>query len=164
MIKRNTAVLLVLLLLAAASPVRAQFFGVVYDPTNYANAVLRYGQLQQQYAQLVLTYQQIRTQYLLISRKALRLARDEQVLSPDLLVREHELRILLLKLAVAQHGVRVIGGVVDDAEELRADGRRGGEEKEDKKDSCVSFDHGRPPGMRSTSVSRYSGSSRSLER
>lgn len=61
------------LLLALAVPVSAQLFGVVYDPTNYANAVLRYGQLQQQLAQLITTYQQIRTQYLLLKQQAQKL-------------------------------------------------------------------------------------------
>ena len=52
-------------------PVSAQLFGgIVFDPTNYANAVLRYGQLQQQLAQLVTTYQQIRTQYLLLLQQS----------------------------------------------------------------------------------------------
>src|ERR1700674_727347 len=46
----------------------AQF--AVFDPVNYANALLRYGQLEQQYAQLVTTYQQIRTQYLLLRQQA----------------------------------------------------------------------------------------------
>src|SRR5438105_15304402 len=42
----------------------AQFgFGIVYDPTNYANAVLRYTQLVQQLAQLRQTYAQIVQQY-----------------------------------------------------------------------------------------------------
>ena len=42
----------------------AQFgFGIVYDPTNYANAVLRYGQLVQQLNQLRQTYTQIVQQY-----------------------------------------------------------------------------------------------------
>jgi hypothetical protein len=54
----------------AATHVSAQLFGIVYDPTNYANAVLRYQQLQQQYVQLVTTYQQIRTQYLLLRQQA----------------------------------------------------------------------------------------------
>ena len=48
-----------LILAAAVTPVRAQLFGVVYDPTNYGNAVLRYAQLQQQYTQLVQTYQHL---------------------------------------------------------------------------------------------------------
>ena len=56
--------------IAIAVPVSAQFFGVVFDPTNYANALLRYAELQQQLAQLVTTYQQIRTQYLLLLRQA----------------------------------------------------------------------------------------------
>lgn len=63
-------VILAVLLTALVVPVSAQIFGVVYDPTNYANAVLRYQQLQQQYAQLVSTYQQIRTQYLLLRQQA----------------------------------------------------------------------------------------------
>ena len=55
----------------AIVPVSAQLFGgIVYDPTNYANAVLRYGQLQQQLAQLITTYQQIRTQYLLLLQQS----------------------------------------------------------------------------------------------
>ena len=33
------------------APLSAQFFSVVYDPTNYANAVLRYQELQQQLEQ-----------------------------------------------------------------------------------------------------------------
>jgi hypothetical protein len=40
-----------------------QFGGLVYDPTNYANAVLRYNQLVQQLAQLRQTYQQLLNQY-----------------------------------------------------------------------------------------------------
>jgi hypothetical protein len=60
-------VLALAILGVAIVPVSAQIFGgIVYDPTNYANAVLRYGQLQQQLAQLITTYQQIRTQYLLL--------------------------------------------------------------------------------------------------
>jgi hypothetical protein len=57
-----------------AAPLSAQLFGgIVYDPTNYANALARYAQLQQQYAQLVTTYQQIRTQYLLLRQQAQKL-------------------------------------------------------------------------------------------
>ena len=37
--------------------------GIVYDPTNYHNAVLRYVQLQQHLAQLQKTYTQIVTAY-----------------------------------------------------------------------------------------------------
>src|SRR5579864_6215800 len=49
----------------------AQFgFGIVYDPTNYANAVLRYSQLVQQLAQLRQTYAQILNQYNLALRMA----------------------------------------------------------------------------------------------
>ena len=42
---------------------RAQFGGVVYDPTNYHNALLRYYQLQQHLTQLQRTYAQIVNQY-----------------------------------------------------------------------------------------------------
>ena len=61
----------------AAAPVSAQLFGgIVYDPTNYANAVLRYQQLQQQLSQLITTYQQIRTQYQLLLKQSQRLPFD----------------------------------------------------------------------------------------
>lgn len=63
-------VLVLALALGITVPVSAQLFGVVYDPTNYANAVLRYGQLQQQLAQLITTYQQIRTQYQLLLQQS----------------------------------------------------------------------------------------------
>jgi hypothetical protein len=46
----------------------AQF--AVFDPVNYANALLRYAQLQQQYVQLVITFEQIRTQYQLLKHQA----------------------------------------------------------------------------------------------
>ncbi len=52
----------------------AQFGGIVYDPTNYANAVLRYNQLVQQFAQLRQTYAQIVQQYNL----ALQMSRNLQ--------------------------------------------------------------------------------------
>lgn len=63
-------VLVLVLALGMAVPVSAQLGGVVFDPVNYANALLRYAQLQQQYTQLVTTYQQIRTQYLLVLQQA----------------------------------------------------------------------------------------------
>jgi len=54
--------------LAVATTVSAQF--VTFDPTNYANALLRYAELEKQYAQLVFTYEQIRTEYELLVRQA----------------------------------------------------------------------------------------------
>jgi len=66
----------VLIVLLAASlcvgTASAQFGGVVYDPTNYHNAILRYQQLQQHLAQLQKTYSQIVTAYNL----ALRMSRN----------------------------------------------------------------------------------------
>jgi len=60
--KRIFAILLVIGLCVGTAS--AQFgFGIVYDPTNYANAVLRYSQLVQQLAQLRQTYAQIVQQY-----------------------------------------------------------------------------------------------------
>jgi len=59
--KLIVVVLIAVLLLPVAS--EAQFGGIVYDPTNYANAVLRYNQLVQQLAQLRQTYQQVLNQY-----------------------------------------------------------------------------------------------------
>ena len=53
----------------------AQFgFGIVYDPTNYANALLRYYQLEQQLVQLKNSYTQLVTQYNL----ALQMSRNIQ--------------------------------------------------------------------------------------
>jgi hypothetical protein len=69
--------LLALVLLTAVVPVSAQLFSpIVFDPTNYGNALARYAQLQQEYSQLVLTYQQIRTQYDLLAYQAQRLPGD----------------------------------------------------------------------------------------
>ena len=67
---RNTAlgVLLVTLLAGTAS---AQF--VVFDPTNYANALLRYTELQAQLTQLINTYFTLRAQYALLFKQATRL-------------------------------------------------------------------------------------------
>ena len=53
----------VALILPGASRAQFGFGGIVYDPTNYANAVLRYNQLVQQLAQLRQTYQQVLNQY-----------------------------------------------------------------------------------------------------
>jgi len=67
--RRILAVLLVIGLCVGTAS--AQFgFGIVYDPTNYANAVLRYGQLMQQLAQLRQTYAQIVQQYSLAVQMA----------------------------------------------------------------------------------------------
>jgi hypothetical protein len=56
--------LLVLLMTAlCVGTASAQFGGVVYDPTNYHNALLRYYQLQQHLSQLQKTYTQIVTAY-----------------------------------------------------------------------------------------------------
>ena len=66
--KRILAVFLILGLCVGTAT--AQFGGIVYDPTNYKNAVLRYIQLQQQLAQLRQTYTQITAQYNLAVRMA----------------------------------------------------------------------------------------------
>ena len=66
--KRVLAALLVLTVCVGTAS--AQFGGIVYDPTNYANAVLRYNQLVQQLAQLRQTYSQIVQQYNLAVRMA----------------------------------------------------------------------------------------------
>jgi hypothetical protein len=62
-----------------AAPVAAQLFGVVFDPTNFENALLRYAELEKQLAQMVQTYQQIRTQYELLKYQAQRIAVDMNV-------------------------------------------------------------------------------------
>src|SRR5882724_1851649 len=61
--KRVLTVLLVLALSVGTASAQFGFGGIVYDPTNYANAVLRYSQLVQQLAQLRQTYQQVLNQY-----------------------------------------------------------------------------------------------------
>ena len=66
---RKSAVIVVvaaLLLVPAIS--EAQFGGIVYDPTNYSNALLRYAQLQQHLVQLIKTYQQVWNHYQLALR------------------------------------------------------------------------------------------------
>jgi len=62
--QRKVAIVLIAALLILPVTLQAQFgSGIVYDPTNYHNAVLRYVQLQQQLAQLRLTYQQVVNHY-----------------------------------------------------------------------------------------------------
>jgi hypothetical protein len=74
---RHRRVALVLAcLLGVAIPVSAQFFGVVFDPTNYANALLRYAEMERQLVQLVQTYEQVRTQYELLKYQAQRIPVD----------------------------------------------------------------------------------------
>ena len=51
--QKALAVMLVLGLSAGTASAQFGFGGVVYDPTNYHNALLRYFQLQQQLIQLV---------------------------------------------------------------------------------------------------------------
>src|SRR6185437_13420511 len=63
-LKNIFATALLLAVMATPRFAHAQFgFGIVYDPTNYANAVLRYTQLVQQLNQLRSTYAQILNQY-----------------------------------------------------------------------------------------------------
>jgi hypothetical protein len=71
--RKISAVLLVLILCVGTAS--AQFgFGIVYDPTNYANALLRYAELGQQLVQLKNSYAQLVTQYNL----ALQMSRNLQ--------------------------------------------------------------------------------------
>ena len=59
-LKRKVLVILVVLALAAATAsAQFGFGGIVYDPTNYHNALLRYFQLQQQLIQLRNSYAQL---------------------------------------------------------------------------------------------------------
>jgi len=66
--RRIFTVLLVLALCVGTASAQFGFGGIVYDPTNYANAVLRYNQLVQQLAQLRRTCTQILNQYNLALR------------------------------------------------------------------------------------------------
>jgi hypothetical protein len=72
--RKSAAMLVVAALLLVPAVSEAQFGGIVYDPSNYANAVLRYSQLVQQLAQLRRTYQQVLSQYNL----ALQMSRNLQ--------------------------------------------------------------------------------------
>src|SRR5215831_19790585 len=61
---RRKALFLLLALALCVGTASGQFgSGIVYDPTNYHNAVLRYLQLQQHLAQLQKTYTQTVTAY-----------------------------------------------------------------------------------------------------
>jgi len=60
---------LLLVLLSTAATAFAQF-GIVYDPTNYANALLRYAQLQQQLVQLKNSYAELVSAYKLAVQMA----------------------------------------------------------------------------------------------
>ena len=60
---KKALALAAIFLMAAVKPGHAQFGGVVYDPTNFHNALLRYYQLRLQVVQLQQTYQQILNQY-----------------------------------------------------------------------------------------------------
>jgi hypothetical protein len=71
--KRKILVLVIVMGLAVGTAT-AQLGGIVYDPTNYQNALLRYYQLQQHLVQLQNTYNQILAQYNL----ALQMARSIQ--------------------------------------------------------------------------------------
>jgi hypothetical protein len=61
--KKILICLLLTVLCVATASAQFGFGGIVYDPTNYTNAVLRYHQLLQQLIQLKQTYQQILNQY-----------------------------------------------------------------------------------------------------
>src|SRR5215475_13367460 len=67
--KRKLLGLLFIFLLTMATA-SAQFGGIVYDPTNYQNAVLRYEQLQLQLEQLEKSYAQITNQLNLAKQMA----------------------------------------------------------------------------------------------
>jgi len=71
---RKKVLVCLLVLGLCAGTASAQFGGVVYDPTNYHNAVLRYLQLQQQLIELRNSYAQLVSQYNL----ALQMAKNLQ--------------------------------------------------------------------------------------
>src|SRR5207249_10801707 len=61
--KRRVLVFVLVMGLAVATASAQLGSGIVYDPTNYHNALLRYYQLQQHLLQLQKTYTQIATAY-----------------------------------------------------------------------------------------------------
>ncbi len=62
--------LIFLLIVSTITPAFAQVGGVVFDPTNYKNAVLRYLQLQQQLQQMQQTYNLYLQQYQFVQNQA----------------------------------------------------------------------------------------------
>ena len=68
--KRILICLLVLALSVPTASAQFGFGGIVYDPTNYHNALLRYYQLQQQLIQLRNSYAQLVSQYQLAVQMA----------------------------------------------------------------------------------------------
>ena len=68
--KFKFALAFVLVLFAAQSGFAQLGSGIVYDPTNYKNAVLRYVQLQHQLSQLRQTYTTILQNYQFIQNQA----------------------------------------------------------------------------------------------
>jgi hypothetical protein len=68
--RKRGAILLILAILALLPAAASAEFGggVVFDPTNYKNALLRYIQLQRQLAQLIETYRQVWNHYQLALR------------------------------------------------------------------------------------------------
>src|SRR5437773_382116 len=74
---KRKVLVFVLVMGLAVGTASAQFgSGIVYDPTNYHNALLRYFQLQQQLIQLQKSYAQLVAQY----NFALRMARYVQTM------------------------------------------------------------------------------------
>ncbi len=71
---RKKVLICLLVLCLCVGTASAQFGGVVYDPTNYHNALLRYFQLQQHLIQLQKTYTQVVSAYNL----ALKMSRNLQ--------------------------------------------------------------------------------------
>src|SRR5882762_11365724 len=61
--RKILAVVLVMGLCVGTASAQFGFGGIVYDPTNYHNALLRYFQLQQQLMQLRNSYAQLVSQY-----------------------------------------------------------------------------------------------------
>jgi len=68
--RKILTVLLILLLCVGTASAQFGFGGIVYDPTNYHNALLRYFQLQQQLIQLRNSYAQLVAQYNLAAQMA----------------------------------------------------------------------------------------------
>jgi phage tail protein X len=60
---KRKALLVALMLVLCVGTASAQFGGIVYDPTNYANALLRYYQLEQHLIQLRASYAELVAQY-----------------------------------------------------------------------------------------------------
>ena len=77
--KKTAFLALGVLALAAPAPAILGLGDIVFDPSNYEEAIQEFAQLQQQYEQLVRTYQMVENQYQQMLRMAQNLSAQRMV-------------------------------------------------------------------------------------